>query len=156
VGRREGAELGIVSIGGCDAAVREATDRLAEAGLPLDCLRVRGFPFGPEVAEFLDAHERVFVVEQNRDGQLLSLLANETGFPRSRLVSVRYYGGLPLSAHHVIDGINAWLEAAGRGAVHGAAGARGDGASGSNRTSVPGGRRGATRRAGARPTGVDE
>ncbi|HKG91467.1 MAG TPA: 2-oxoacid:acceptor oxidoreductase subunit alpha, partial [Gemmatimonadaceae bacterium] len=77
--------LGLVSIGGCDAAVREALDRLrAERGIALDYLRVRGFPFGSAVAEFLGAHERCFVVEQNRDGQLRSLLVLETGVAGDR------------------------------------------------------------------------
>jgi 2-oxoglutarate ferredoxin oxidoreductase subunit alpha len=107
---REGATTGIVSIGSCDAAVREAVDSLAGRGLPLDYMRVRAFPFGKAVREFLDEHERVFVVEQNRDAQLRTLLALETGVPRDRLPSVRYYGGLPLSSHHVVDGIEAHLE----------------------------------------------
>src|SRR5215208_1898496 len=102
--------LGLVSIGGCDAAVREALDRLrAERGIALDYLRVRGFPFGSAVAEFLGAHERCFVVEQNRDGQLRSLLVLETGVAGDRLIPVLDYGGLPLSAQTVVDSIVAAL-----------------------------------------------
>jgi 2-oxoglutarate ferredoxin oxidoreductase subunit alpha len=62
-----------------------------------------------------------FIVEQNRDAQLRSLLLLETGVPAERLASVRYYGGLPLSTHHVIEGVKAHLEA--RAAGTGAAGA---------------------------------
>src|SRR5690606_4723191 len=101
--RTEGAELGIVTVGGCRAAVLEAVDRLQEQGVRLDYMRVRGFPFAEPVREFLAQHELNFVVEQNRDGQLRSLLVLETGIPPERLASIRYYGGLPLSAHHVIE-----------------------------------------------------
>jgi 2-oxoglutarate ferredoxin oxidoreductase subunit alpha len=78
----------------------------------LDYMRVRGFPFGEQVRAFLDAHEVTFVVEQNRDGQLRSLLMLETGAPVERLASVRYYGGFPMSASHVIAGVKARLERA--------------------------------------------
>jgi 2-oxoglutarate ferredoxin oxidoreductase subunit alpha len=105
--RREGAEWGIVSLGGCHRAVAEAVDRLAAEGTPLDYLRVRGFPFGAEVGEFLRAHERTFVVEQNRDGQLRSLLILETGIAGERLLSIRDYGGMPLSASRVMAGVAA-------------------------------------------------
>jgi 2-oxoglutarate ferredoxin oxidoreductase subunit alpha len=75
-------------------------------------MRVRGFPFGEDVSAFLDAHEINFVVEQNRDAQLRSLLMLETGIPIEKLASVRYYGGFPMSANHVIAGIKARLEKA--------------------------------------------
>ncbi|HUP01198.1 MAG TPA: 2-oxoacid:acceptor oxidoreductase subunit alpha [Gemmatimonadota bacterium] len=103
--------IGIVTIGGCRAAVLEAVERLAEEGIVLDYLRVRGFPFDDSVREFLDSHDLSFVVEQNRDGQLRSLLLLETGVAPERLASVRYYGGLPLSTHHVIEGVTGRLEA---------------------------------------------
>jgi 2-oxoglutarate/2-oxoacid ferredoxin oxidoreductase subunit alpha len=97
-----GATIGIVSMGGCHRAVLEAIERLAEEGIPVDYLRVRAFPFTPEVGSFLQAHERVFVVEQNRDGQLASLLSLETGYPRHALEKVGGMGGLPLSAREVV------------------------------------------------------
>jgi 2-oxoglutarate ferredoxin oxidoreductase subunit alpha len=106
-------DVGIVSIGGCHAAVMEAVDRLAAgqldgstaAPLHVDYMRIRAFPFGPGVKEFIEAHPRCFVVEQNRDGQLRSLLAIETGIARDRMVSVLDYGGLPLTADRVIAGV---------------------------------------------------
>jgi 2-oxoglutarate ferredoxin oxidoreductase subunit alpha len=107
-----GATLGLVTVGGCHSACMEALDLLAKDGIALDYMRVRGFPFGDEVARFLDAHDVNFVVEQNRDGQLRSLLTLETGVPLDRLESVRYYGGFPMSAHHVITGVKAKLERA--------------------------------------------
>lgn len=95
---REGARAGILTLGGCDGAVREGVERLAEEGIELDFLRVRGFPFGRAVSDFLARHPLTFVVEQNRDAQLRSLLAIETGFPLDRLVPLRFYSGMPLSA----------------------------------------------------------
>ncbi|HVT06404.1 MAG TPA: 2-oxoacid:acceptor oxidoreductase subunit alpha, partial [Polyangia bacterium] len=104
------AKFGIISLGGCDPAVREAVAIFAERGILADYLRVRAFPFGDDVEAFLAAHERVFVVEQNRDGQLRTLLTMETRAPKEKLKSVLIYGGFPLSARHVIDGITAQLE----------------------------------------------
>ena len=105
-----GARVGVVTVGGCHAACVEALDRCAREGLALDYLRVRGFPFGEEVKKFLEAHDTNFVVEQNRDGQLLNLLALETRVAPEKLESLRYYGGFPLSADHVVDGLKAKLE----------------------------------------------
>ncbi|HYH81405.1 MAG TPA: 2-oxoacid:acceptor oxidoreductase subunit alpha, partial [Longimicrobium sp.] len=104
---REGAEAGIVALGGCHRAVLEAVDRLAAEGTLLDYMRIRGFPFDAPVADFLRRHERVFVVEQNRDGQLRSLLQLETGIAGDRLASIRDYGGVPLSARRVMEGVHA-------------------------------------------------
>lgn len=99
------APIGIVSIGGCHAAVLEALDRLRTRGLRVDYMRIKAFPFAASVRAFLDAHEQVYVVEQNRDGQLRSLLAIETGVARDRMTAVLDYGGLPLTADRVVNGI---------------------------------------------------
>jgi 2-oxoglutarate ferredoxin oxidoreductase subunit alpha len=107
-----GAKLGIVTVGGCHAACAEAMDLLSAEGVALDYMRVRGFPFGEEVAKFLESHDVNFIVEQNRDGQLRNLLMLETGVAIEKLEPVRYYGGFPMSAHHVISGVKAKLEKA--------------------------------------------
>jgi len=107
-----GAKLGLLTIGGCQAACSEALDQLEREGIGLDYMRVRGFPFGDEVRAFVESHEITFVVEQNRDAQLRSLLLLETGVAPAKLESVRYYGGFPMSAHHVIAGVKARLEKA--------------------------------------------
>jgi 2-oxoglutarate ferredoxin oxidoreductase subunit alpha len=99
------AAIGIVSLGGCHAAVLEAVDRLRNDGKVVDYMRVRAFPFPPSIREFIEAHERCYVVEQNRDGQLRSLLAIETGVARDRMSSVLDYGGLPLTADRVVRGV---------------------------------------------------
>jgi 2-oxoglutarate ferredoxin oxidoreductase subunit alpha len=107
-----GATLGLLTVGGCQAACAEALDLLAREGIAIDYMRVRGFPFVDDVRTFLESHEVTFVVEQNRDAQLRSLLLLETGIDPARLESVRYYAGFPMSAHHVIAGVKARLEKA--------------------------------------------
>jgi 2-oxoglutarate/2-oxoacid ferredoxin oxidoreductase subunit alpha len=107
-----GAKMGLVTVGGCHAACMEALDLLAKDGIHLDYMRVRGFPFSDEVRQFLAEHDTNFVVEQNRDAQLRSLLMLDTGTPLTKLESVRYYAGFPMSAHHVISGVKAKLEKA--------------------------------------------
>jgi 2-oxoglutarate ferredoxin oxidoreductase subunit alpha len=108
--RMEGATIGIITVGGCDLAVREAIELLAQQGIRADYLRVRGFPFVSEIREFAERHGGCFVVEQNRDGQLRSLISIETGVPIELLHSVLAYGGFPLSAQQVVDGVHAELE----------------------------------------------
>ena len=108
--KRPGATVGIISLGGCDPAVREATDILAKRGNPVDYMRIRGFPFGEEVEKFLDSHDVCFVVEQNRDAQLKTLLTLETSVSKDKLRSVLIYGGFPLSAKHVLDGVAPQLD----------------------------------------------
>jgi 2-oxoglutarate ferredoxin oxidoreductase subunit alpha len=112
VKKSAGATMGLVTVGGCHAACVEAMDLLAKDGIALDYMRVRGFPFGDDVRAFLESHEVNFVVEQNRDAQLRSLLMLDTGVSLTRLESVRYYAGFPMSAHHVIAGVKAKLEKA--------------------------------------------
>jgi 2-oxoglutarate ferredoxin oxidoreductase subunit alpha len=107
-----GAKLGLVTLGGCHAACMEALDTFGREGLAVDYMRVRSFPFGTDVRAFLEAHDTNFIVEQNRDGQLRSLLTLETGVPLAQLESIRYYGGFPMSAHHVLAGVKAKLEKA--------------------------------------------
>ena len=109
---KPGHKLGLVTIGGCHAACIEAMDLLRAEGIVVDYMRVRGFPFGEDVTAFLESHDVNFIVEQNRDAQLRSLLMLETGVSIEKLASVRYYGGFPMSAHHVISGVKARLEKA--------------------------------------------
>jgi 2-oxoglutarate ferredoxin oxidoreductase subunit alpha len=107
---RPGAHLGIITVGSCDLAVREAIDELAARGVNVDFLRVRGFPFDPSVRRFVLEHETCFVVEQNRDGQLRSLIALETEVAIEKMIPVLHYGGFPLSAGQVVDALNEFLE----------------------------------------------
>ena len=101
--RTPNADMAIVSLGSCHGAIQETRDRLVEKGLASDYMRIRSFPFCDDVRSFIDSHPRVFVVEQNRDAQLRSLLMTETGIAADRLVPVLYYGGEPLSSVDIID-----------------------------------------------------
>jgi 2-oxoglutarate ferredoxin oxidoreductase subunit alpha len=98
-------DVAVVSVGSCDYAVLEAIEQLAASGISLDYLRVKAFPFSDEIEEFLEQHERVFVVEQNRDAQLKSLLTLETDYPKSRMISVLNYSGLPIDCRCIVDAI---------------------------------------------------
>jgi 2-oxoglutarate ferredoxin oxidoreductase subunit alpha len=105
-----GAAAGIVSLGSCDAPVREALATLRRSGIAIDYLRVRGFPFGAEVEEFLAAHQTIFVVEQNRDAQLRALLTLETAVEKKKLQSILNYDGLPMPPSCIVEGISKALE----------------------------------------------
>lgn len=103
------ADIGIIAVGSTNGAVREAVDRLAKQGIACDYCRIRGFPFGDEVLEFLESHETVFVVEQNRDAQLRSMLMIETATAPSKLISVLDYAGMPLVPKVVVDAVVAQM-----------------------------------------------
>src|SRR5712691_7034976 len=103
--RQDGAKFGVVTLGGCDQAVREALDALDRQGTPADYMRILGFPFAPEVEQFLASHPTNFVIEQNRDAQLKSLLTLETGIAKDKLRSILVYGGFPLSSRDVVEEI---------------------------------------------------
>jgi 2-oxoglutarate/2-oxoacid ferredoxin oxidoreductase subunit alpha len=92
---------GIIYFGSTDAAMGEALHKLEADGVHLDAMRVRAFPFTSEVFDFIRDHEQVFVVEQNRDAQLKSLLVNEGGVHPARLVSVLHYDGTPITARFI-------------------------------------------------------
>jgi 2-oxoglutarate ferredoxin oxidoreductase subunit alpha len=106
-----GASAGILYYGTSAAPMDEALDMLATDGIELDRIRVRAFPFGEEVAGFIERHERVFVVDQNRDSQMRTLLINECEFDPARLVPVRYYAGLSISADTIHQQVKSYFEA---------------------------------------------
>ncbi|MBV8245888.1 MAG: 2-oxoacid:acceptor oxidoreductase subunit alpha [Candidatus Eremiobacteraeota bacterium] len=94
-----GKAVAILAYGTTHHAVVEAREQLRAQGLEVDYLRVRGLPFAPAVGDFIERHERVYVVEQNRDGQLYGLLRNELPADLiGRLHSIRHYNGVPIDA----------------------------------------------------------
>ena len=101
----EGAAIGLVAVGTSDYAARESRDQLArEYGMAAGYLRPKAYPFTAELQAFLARHQRVYVVDQNRDAQLLALMRLElTPEEIAKLRSIRYYGGLPLDARTVTD-----------------------------------------------------
>jgi 2-oxoglutarate ferredoxin oxidoreductase subunit alpha len=104
---RKDAEIGFVACGTSHYAVGESCDQLlAEYDIPASYLRLKAYPFTPELTEFIARHQRVYVVDQNRDAQLLALMRLEmTPEQIAKLKSIKYYGGLPLDARTVTDEI---------------------------------------------------
>ena len=105
ISRVEGARFGVISMGSTDPAVQEARSLLAAENIATDYLRVRSIPFSEEVKEFLAAHERVYVVETNRDGQLRQLLMLEAPEFAQRLYKIAHIDGLPLTAKWIKQAI---------------------------------------------------
>lgn len=97
--------FGAIHFGSTAPAMDEAIVALEADGLHLDTLRLRAFPFADAIGEFIAAHERVFVVEQNRDGQLRSMLVNEFGIDPARIVPILHYDGTPITARFITAAI---------------------------------------------------
>ena len=95
----------ILSVGSCDGAVNEALISLKEKNIGMNYCRVKAFPFNDDVKKFIDKHERVYVVEQNRDAQLRSLLILDAEVDAEKLVAVLHYDGMPINAAFVINKI---------------------------------------------------
>ncbi len=106
---------GVIYFGSTTASMHEALEDLAAEGIHLDMLRVRSFPFADAVADFVLAHDRVFVVEQNRDAQLRALLVNECELDPARLVKILHYDGTPITARFIRKAIaEEWRSFAGQ------------------------------------------
>jgi 2-oxoglutarate ferredoxin oxidoreductase subunit alpha len=98
---KQPARDGVIFYGSSSAAMREALAALEADGIHLDAMRIRAFPFHQDVAEFVAAHERVFVVEQNRDAQLRTLLVNEEEIDPAKLIKVLHFDGTPITARFI-------------------------------------------------------
>ena len=109
--------IGLVAIGSSRGAVNEARDILAKRGIAIDYMRIKAFPFTKEVDAFMAEHEKIFVVEQNRDAQLRSLLTLETDVPKSKLHSILHYDGLPMTSKGIVEAVLAELGDAKRAAL---------------------------------------
>lgn len=105
VSTMEGARIGILTAGSTDPAIVEARDQMLKAGLPTDYMRIKALPFHDEVKEFIAAHEQVYVVELNRDGQLKQLLTLEVPEYATRLIKAAHIDGLPMSARWIREQI---------------------------------------------------
>ncbi len=105
-------ESGVIFFGTSTDSALEALELLAADGIHLDAMRPRAFPFGKAFHEFVDAHERIFVIEQNRDAQFRSLMMIELGTDASKLISVLNYDGMPITADNIYRQI---MESIGRG-----------------------------------------
>jgi 2-oxoglutarate ferredoxin oxidoreductase subunit alpha len=102
---------GVIYFGSTSPAMSEAAELLAESGIALDLMRVRGFPFGREVTDFIAEHDRVFLIEQNRDAQLRTLLLAECGIDPAALTPILHYDGTPITARFIREAIAGALKA---------------------------------------------
>ena len=103
--------FGVIYFGSTSPAMHEALDVLTEAGMHLDALRLRAFPFAASVSQFIAAHDKVFVVEQNRDAQMHCLLVNELDVDPARLVRVLHFDGTPITARFITGAIRQKMQA---------------------------------------------
>ncbi|MBL8517956.1 MAG: 2-oxoacid:acceptor oxidoreductase subunit alpha [Betaproteobacteria bacterium] len=108
---QHGTRFGVLYYGSTSPAMDEALDQLTESGLHVDAMRVRAFPFCDEVADFISAHDDVFVVEQNRDAQLRTLIINELAADPAKLTPVLHYDGTPITARFIAGEIAQNLKA---------------------------------------------
>jgi 2-oxoglutarate ferredoxin oxidoreductase subunit alpha len=107
----QSAEVGLIAYGSTDAAVQEGRDRLAEAGIETDYMRIRAIPFSDEVFEFVREHESVYVIEMNTDGQVRMLLQLEVPDQAVKVKSLTHNNGLPVSARWIKEAV---MEAEGK------------------------------------------
>ncbi len=124
---------GAIYFGSTSPSMDEAIAALESAGLYLDTLRIRAFPFADSIAVFIAAHEHVFVVEQNRDSQLRSMLVNEFGIDPARLIPILHYDGTPITARFIASAISVQVT------TSSGSGVRRDGAGNPSRNIAPSG-----------------
>jgi 2-oxoglutarate ferredoxin oxidoreductase subunit alpha len=105
-------KLGVIYFGSTSPAMQEALDVLTSEGAALDAMRLRAFPFPDSVNDFIAAHDKVFVVEQNRDAQMHSMLVNELEIDPVRLIKVLHYDGTPITARFIAGFIRDYLNPA--------------------------------------------
>jgi len=111
---RVATRQGVIFYGSTTVAMEEALAALEAQGLHLDTLRVRAFPFSDEVVNFINDHDQVFVVEQNRDAQLLKLMVNECAIDPARFISILHYDGTPITARFITAEISSRMKVATR------------------------------------------
>jgi 2-oxoglutarate ferredoxin oxidoreductase subunit alpha len=100
------ARFGCIFYGSTSPSMQEALEALADKGIFVNALRVRAFPFQDEIYDFVQSHSKVFVVEQNRDSQLKTLLVNEAGINPASLISILHYDGNPITARFITGEIS--------------------------------------------------
>lgn len=105
--------VGVIHFGTSSHACQEALDLLAEKGIASNSLRIRSFPFHKDIQIFLDQHETIFVIEQNRDAQMRTLLINDCNVANQKLLSVLNFDGMPITADTIFHSIEQRLNTTG-------------------------------------------
>ena len=103
------SSIGVIYFGSTDCSMQEALDDLEDQNINVDAMRIRSFPFNLEVWEFIEEHDLLFIVEQNRDGQMRTLLMAEGGIIPDKLVSILCFDGQPITASFITSKINAHI-----------------------------------------------
>ena len=103
------SSIGVIYFGSTDCSMQEALDHLEVQNIDVDAMRIRSFPFNLEVWEFIEEHDLLFIVEQNRDGQMRTLLMAEGGIIPDKLVSILCFDGQPITASYITNKINAHI-----------------------------------------------
>ena len=103
------SSIGVIYFGSTDCSMQEALDNLKDQNIDVDAMRIRSFPFNLEVWEFIEEHDLLFIVEQNRDGQMRTLLMAEGGIIPDKLVSILCFDGQPITASFITNKINAHI-----------------------------------------------
>jgi 2-oxoglutarate ferredoxin oxidoreductase subunit alpha len=112
VNAEHGSNIGVIYFGTSHYAALEAVDYLHADGLHVDRMRIRAFPFNSDVENFIAQHDTVFVIDQNRDGQMRSMLINECEINPAKLVAVLNYDGMPITARYIVQKITDYVESA--------------------------------------------
>jgi 2-oxoglutarate ferredoxin oxidoreductase subunit alpha len=103
---KQPARFGAMYFGSTSPAMAEAMESLAEKGIFVNALRIRAFPFADEIADFVQSHGKVFLIEQNRDAQMKTLLVNDGGINPASLISILHYDGTPITARFITKEIS--------------------------------------------------
>jgi 2-oxoglutarate ferredoxin oxidoreductase subunit alpha len=99
------SSMGLIYFGSTEAAMQESLDQLSISGFPVDAMRIRSFPFSAEVWEFIHQHESVFLVEQNRDAQMRTLIISEGNINPEKFISILCFDGSPITANFISESI---------------------------------------------------
>lgn len=108
---KQATRYGVIYFGSTSAAMDEALSKLEGEGVHVDTMRLRAFPFPDSVINFINAHDQVFIVEQNRDAQMRMLLVNECAIDPARFISILHYDGTPITARFITREISERLKA---------------------------------------------
>jgi 2-oxoglutarate/2-oxoacid ferredoxin oxidoreductase subunit alpha len=103
---KEPARFGVIYYGSTSPSMHESLIELSKNGISINALRIRAFPFQDEIKDFVDSHSKVFVIEQNRDAQLKTLLVNDAGINPASLISILHYDGTPITARFITQEIS--------------------------------------------------